>query len=57
MPQYQGGTGAADPGAGSQGVVPGSSIRRLEDASMVARYGAAAADGRAGGGGAAGGAS
>ena len=33
MPQYQGGTGAADLGAGPQGVVPGSSIRRLQDAS------------------------
>ena len=33
MPERQGGTGAADIGAGPQGVVPGSSIQRLGDAS------------------------
>ena len=57
MPRCQDGTGAADPGAGPQGVVPGSGIQQMQDASMVALYGAAAADGRAGGGGAAGDAS
>ena len=53
MPECQGGTGAADLGAGPQGVVPGGIIRRLGGTSMVARTGAAAADGRKSGGGAA----